>query len=104
MHNNLTYGKIDDLFPKTGTVVIADDYFRASGRLEKWGCPVLWVHASEEAKTLETVADLTAQLRDLTADMAVEAEKLITEGVSPDSDHPLARNARSKKQLAKKYK
>ncbi|MBQ6957921.1 MAG: 3-dehydroquinate synthase [Bacteroidales bacterium] len=68
MHNNLTYGKIDDLFPKTGTVVIADDYFRASGRLEKWGCPVLWVHASEEAKTLETVADLTAQLLNLQAD------------------------------------
>ena len=53
---------------------------------------------------MDSNADLTAQLRDLTADMAVEAEKLIPEGVSPDSDHPLARNARSKKQLAKKYK
>ncbi len=53
---------------------------------------------------MDSDLDLTAQLRDLTADMAVEAAKLIPEGVSPDSDHPLARNARSKKQLAKRYR
>ena len=53
---------------------------------------------------MDSDVDITAQLKDLTADMAAEAEKLIPEGVSSDSDHPLARNARSKKQLAKKYK
>ena len=41
--------------------------------------------------------------RDLTADMAEEAQKLIPEGVSLDSDHPSARNARSKLQVKSHY-
>ena len=68
MSGNLTYGKIDDLFPRAGTVVIADDYFRDSHFLEAWGCPVLWIHAGEEEKTLATVERLTARLLDLQAD------------------------------------
>ena len=68
MSSNVTYGKIADLFPRKGTVVIADEFFRDHPVLDSWGCPVLWVHASEEEKTLATVERLTAQLLDLQAD------------------------------------
>ena len=68
MKNNLTYGKVADLFPRTGTVLIADGFFRGKGILEGWGCPVLWVHAGEEEKTLATAERLASQLLDLQAD------------------------------------
>ncbi len=48
---------------------------------------------------MDSDEDITQQLKDLTADMASEAFKLIPEGVSPDSDHPAAKNARSKKRI-----
>lgn len=47
--------------------------------------------------------DITDQLKSLVEDMAEEAKKLIPEGVSPDSDHPAAKNARSKEQLLSDY-
>ena len=68
MNSNVTYGKIADLFPRKGTVVIADEFFRDHPVLASWSCPVLWVHATEEEKTLTTVERLTAQLLDLQAD------------------------------------
>jgi 3-dehydroquinate synthase len=68
LNSNITYGKIADLFPRKGTVVIADEFFRDHPVLASWGCPVLWVHASEEEKTLATVERLTTQLFDLQAD------------------------------------
>ena len=68
MNSNVTYGKIADLFPRKGTVVIADEFFRDHPVLTSWGCPVLWIHASEEEKTLSTVERLTVQLLDLQAD------------------------------------
>ena len=68
MNSNVTYGKIADLFPRKGTVVIADEFFRDHPVLASWGYPVLWVHATEEEKTLATVERLTAQLLDLQAD------------------------------------
>ena len=52
---------------------------------------------------MDSDQDLSDQLRDLTADMAAEALKLIPEGVSPDSDHPAAKNAESKRQLSELY-
>lgn len=52
---------------------------------------------------MDSDADITGQLKDLTKDMAAEALKLIPAGVSPDSDHPAAKNARSKKQLSESY-
>ena len=52
---------------------------------------------------MDSDEDITDQLRDLTADMAEEAQKLIPEGVSLDSDHPSARNARSKLQVKSHY-
>ena len=52
---------------------------------------------------MDSDEDLTDQLRDMTADMAAEAFKLIPEGVSPDSDHPAARNYRGKLQLSRAY-
>ena len=52
---------------------------------------------------MDSNEDISYQLRDLTADMAEEAMKLIPEGVSLDSDHPAARNARSKIQLKSHY-
>ena len=57
-----------DLFPRPGTVVIADEFFRESPVLAAWGCPVLWVHACEQEKTLETLERLTARLLELQAD------------------------------------
>ena len=68
LNSNVTYGKIADLFPRKGTVVIADEFFRDHPVLASWGCPVLWVHATEEEKTLDTVERLTTQLLDLQAD------------------------------------
>jgi len=68
LKNNLTYGRVADLFPRPGTILVADDWFRGRGILEAWGCPVLWVHATEEEKTLATVERLTAELLTLQAD------------------------------------
>ena len=48
---------------------------------------------------MDSEEDITGQLKDLVADMAVEAQKLIPAGVSYDSDHPAAKNARSKAQI-----
>lgn len=63
----MTYGRVADLFPRPGTVLIADDWFRGRGFVEGWDCPVLWIHASEEEKTLATVERLVAQLLELRA-------------------------------------
>ena len=49
---------------------------------------------------MDSDQDITDQLRNLTADMVSEACKLIPDVVSPDSDHPAAKNYRSKQQLA----
>lgn len=68
MKNNLVYGKAADLFPRAGTVLIADAFFRGRGMLEKWGCPILWLDASEGEKTLATVSRLTEELLGLQAD------------------------------------
>ena len=68
MRNNITYGRVADLFPRTGTILIADEYFREAGTLAAWGCPILWIRASEQEKTLATVERLIAQLLDLQAD------------------------------------
>ena len=68
MRNNITYGRVADLFPRTGTILIADEYFREAGTLASWGCPILWIHASEQEKTLATVERLVAQLLELQAD------------------------------------
>lgn len=66
MKNNLTYGKIADLFPRKRTVVIADDCFRERDFFA--GCPTLWIHACEENKTLATVESLIGQMIGLEAD------------------------------------
>ena len=68
MKNNLTYGKVADLFPRTGTVLIADRWFQERGVLEAWGCPVLWIEAAEQEKSFATVERLFSQLLDLQAD------------------------------------
>ena len=52
---------------------------------------------------MDSDQDVTKQLKDLAAEMAEEAADLIPEGVSPDSDHPAAKNARSKQLLLEKY-
>lgn len=57
-----------DLFPRTGTILVADACFREGGKLDAWGCPVLWVTASETEKTLATVERLAEQLLELQAD------------------------------------
>ena len=67
MKNNLTYGRIEDLFLRKGSVVVADSWFRDRGIVESWGCPVLWVEASEQQKTLATVERLISQLLELEA-------------------------------------
>ena len=67
MKNNLTYGRIADLFLRKGSVVVADDWFRGRGLIEAWECPVIWVHAAEEEKTLETVEQIVSQLLALEA-------------------------------------
>lgn len=68
MRNNITYGRISDLFLRGETVVIADDFFRGKGIVEGWGRPVIWIHASEEEKCMATVERLTRQLLELEAD------------------------------------
>ena len=62
MRNNVTYGRVADLFPRTGTILIADACFREGGMLDAWGCPVIWVTASESEKTLSTVERIIEQL------------------------------------------
>ena len=57
-----------DLFPRTGTILVADACFRDSGRLDAWGCPILWLTASEQEKTLATVERLISELLALQAD------------------------------------
>jgi 3-dehydroquinate synthase len=59
---------VADLFPRTGTILIADACFRDSGRLDAWGCPILWLNASEQEKTLATVERLISELLALQAD------------------------------------
>ena len=68
MKNNITYGRVSDLFPRTGTILIADEYFRSTGTLDAWGCPILWIRASEQEKTLATVERLVTELLALQAD------------------------------------
>ncbi|MDO4408627.1 MAG: serine hydrolase [Eubacteriales bacterium] len=51
---------------------------------------------------MDSRQDISGQLLDLTEDMAAESLKLLPEGVAADSDHPAARNARSKQQLYEK--
>ena len=68
MKNNLIYGKVSDLFPRPGAILIADDWFRGRGILEAWGCPICWLQASEQEKTLATAERLIAQLLELEAD------------------------------------
>ena len=65
---NPIYGKVADLFPHPGTILIADRWFRGRGVVESWGCPVLWVDASEQEKTLATAGRLVAGLLELEAD------------------------------------
>lgn len=65
MKSNLVYGSIADLFPRPGSVIIADDFFRGRDLFE--GCPTLWVHACEEEKTFATVERLIGELLALEA-------------------------------------
>lgn len=53
---------------------------------------------------MDTDEDISVQLLDLVEDMTFESVKLLPENVSPESDHPAARNVRSKQQLYEKYK
>ena len=48
---------------------------------------------------MDSEEDISAQLLDLTADMAIESLKRLPEGVTLADDHPSVRNAQSKKQL-----
>ena len=48
---------------------------------------------------MDSDQDISDQLRDLTEDMIAGARRLLPEGVSDGSDHPAARNLRSKEQL-----
>jgi len=68
LKNNLIYGRIADLFPRPGTVVIADQWLRGRGIVETWDCPVIWIHASETEKTLATVERIVSELLALEAD------------------------------------
>lgn len=52
---------------------------------------------------MDSEEDITGQLRDITSDMAKESLKLIPNGVSPESDHPAARNYKSKLQVSELY-
>ncbi len=52
---------------------------------------------------MDSDADITGQLADLAADMAQTCRRLLPAGVSPDDDHPSARNLRSKQALAERY-
>ena len=48
---------------------------------------------------MDTEQDISSQLVDLSADMAVKSLKLVPKRVSPVSDHPAARNVKSKIEL-----
>ncbi len=52
---------------------------------------------------MDSDADITGQLADLTKDMAQTCRRLLPAGVSPHGDHPSARNLRSKRALAERY-
>lgn len=67
MNGKIIYEKIAALFLRPGTVVIADEWFRGRDVPEKWGCPVLWVQASETEKTMATVERLVTGLLALQA-------------------------------------
>ena len=51
---------------------------------------------------MDSSADVSAQLLDLTADMAVESLKRLPEGVTLADDHPAVRNVKSKRELFEK--
>ena len=51
---------------------------------------------------MDSDEDISGQLLDLTADMAVESLKLLPQGVSVSSAHPAAKNAQSKLRLFEK--
>ena len=51
---------------------------------------------------MDSDADVSAQLLDLTADMAVESLKRLPEGVTLSDDHPAVRNVKSKRELFEK--
>ena len=51
---------------------------------------------------MDSGADVSAQLLDLSADMAVESLKRIPEGVTVSDSHPAARNSKSKRELFEK--
>ena len=51
---------------------------------------------------MDSDEDISGQLLDLAKNMAAESLKLLPEGDSAESDHPAARNARSKKQVFEK--
>ena len=51
---------------------------------------------------MDSGADVSAQLLDLTADMAVESLKRLPEGVTLADDHPAVRNVKSKRELFEK--
>ena len=57
---------------------------------------------------MDSDRDISGQLLDLTADMALSSLKLIPEDVDPSSDHPSVRNAQSKfvlfEHMAEKYR
>jgi len=59
---------VADIFPRTGTLLIADNWFQGRGIVEAWGCPILWINASEQEKTLATVERLVSQLLERQAD------------------------------------
>lgn len=52
---------------------------------------------------MDQETDLSGQLLDLSADMALGSLKLLPEGVNADAGHPAARNACSRKQVFEKY-
>ena len=51
---------------------------------------------------MDSGADISGQLLDLTADMAVESMKRLPEGVTLSDDHPAVRNVKSKRELFEK--
>ena len=51
---------------------------------------------------MDSQGDISGQLLDLARDMAAESRLLLPEGVGEDSDHPAARNVRSKDALLEK--
>lgn len=48
---------------------------------------------------MDSNEEISEKLKDFTEKLAAESLELIPEGVSPDSEHPAAKNARSKKEL-----